>query len=199
MKLLIATGNSNKAGEIIKILPDLNVTYLTLRDFPDVKIPEETGKTLQENAILKAQSACKQSRIASLADDSGLEVDFLNNAPGVYSARYAGENCSYLDNNKKLLQELKNVPLPERGAQFVCVTVVYFPDGKMIMEKGILRGKIVLKPRGINGFGYDPLFQPNGLSKTLAELTAEEKNSISHRFLAVKKIIPALKKAVSLW
>jgi XTP/dITP diphosphohydrolase len=194
MKLLIATGNLHKAREITCIIPPLNIEYLTLKDFPSIEMPAETGKTFEENAVLKAKSACRQSGVISLADDSGLEVGCLGGAPGVYSARYAGEHCSYADNNRKLLKELENVPLSKRQARFVCVTTLCFPDGKIITEKGILSGRIVLASRGKNGFGYDPVFEPEGSAKTLAELTPEEKNSISHRSRAIKKIIPHLKK-----
>lgn len=216
-KLLIATGNLNKAREIIKILPQAGIWYLTLKDFPAIKMPAETGKTFRENAVLKARSACRQSGLTALADDSGLMVDYLSGAPGIYSARYAclpanvsqpgispgsrglsasfpeGGNCTYADNNRKLLAELKNIPLEKRTARFICVTALAFPDGKIITERGVLKGHIVLEERGKNGFGYDPLFVPDGLNKTLAELAPEQKNRISHRFLAVKKIIFHLK------
>jgi XTP/dITP diphosphohydrolase len=193
-KILIATANLNKAKEIINILPPLDIEFLTLKDFPAIVMPAETGKTLEGNAILKSKSASKQSGLITLADDSGLEVDFLGGVPGVYSARYAGTHCSYADNNRKLLTELKNVPPEKRTAQFICVMAVSFPNGKTITEKGILKGHIITESRGTNGFGYDPLFVPEGSNKTLAELSAAEKNQISHRFLAVQKIIPHLKK-----
>ena len=193
MKILIATGNLNKVREIKALLTALDIEVLTLKDFPSLVMPEETGKTFKENAILKAKSACAQSGLITLADDSGLEVDALGGAPGVYSARYAGENCSYTDNNKKLLTALKNIPSQDRGAQFTCVMAICFPSGKIITEAGIMRGEIVKSLHGTNGFGYDPLFKPKGFSETFAELTSGKKNSISHRFLAIEKITPHLK------
>lgn len=192
-KLLIATGNLNKAREIIEILAQRGIQYLTLNDFPEIKMPAETGKSFEENAVSKAKFTSRCIRLPTLADDSGLMVDYLGGAPGVYSARYAGNGCSHGDNNKKLLRALKNVPLGKRTAQFVCVMALALPGGKVITETGILRGHIVSDERGKNGFGYDPIFMPQGLDKTLAELSPEEKNRISHRFLAIQKIIPYLK------
>ncbi|OGS19702.1 MAG: non-canonical purine NTP pyrophosphatase, RdgB/HAM1 family [Elusimicrobia bacterium RIFOXYA2_FULL_40_6] len=191
MKLVIATNNKNKLKEIKEIISDMRLTgkieVLSLTDFP--KSPEvvEDGATLEENAIKKAREISKITGLTALADDTGLEVDELNGEPGVYSARFAGEQCSYEDNNKKLLSLLSGVPESRRTAKFRCVIAVVVPSGKTYTVEGAMKGKIAAQPEGKNGFGYDPLFTPEGQNKTFAQLFAEEKNKISHRSAALKK------------
>ncbi|ACC98855.1 Non-canonical purine NTP pyrophosphatase [Elusimicrobium minutum Pei191] len=197
MKILLATGNEQKAKELKCILPknigNKEIEYLTLGDFPDLRMPEETGKTLEENAILKAREAARQAGIAALADDTGLEVDALNGEPGVRSARYAGEYCDPDENNRKLLDSLDGLFLGQRTARFKTVACLATPEGEYELAEGVLGGLIGFGYRGENGFGYDPLFIVKGKSKTLAELTLDEKNKISHRRKAFEKISKKIK------
>ncbi len=193
--LVIATSNPGKAKEIQEVLKDLPLEIKTLKDFPQITPPEEAGKTFFENALLKAKYYAEKTGCLCLADDSGLEVEALGGAPGIYSSRYAGEDATDEENNKKLLKELEGVPLEKRRARFVCVIVVCYPDGKYIKSEGIWEGRIALEPRGSFGFGYDPLFLVSeyNYQKTAAELKPEEKNKISHRGKALnqlKKILP---------
>ncbi|MFA5162254.1 MAG: RdgB/HAM1 family non-canonical purine NTP pyrophosphatase [Elusimicrobiales bacterium] len=189
-EILIATANADKAREIISLLP-AGPVYRTLADFPSLAMPEETGKTLEENAVLKAVSACRQSGIAALADDTGLEVDALGGAPGVYSARYCGRERDYAANNEKLLREMATIPAGKRTARFRTVAALAFPDGRVITEEGRLEGGIGFAPCGENGFGYDPLFIIAD-GKTLAELSFAEKNLISHRRAAFAALVKHL-------
>ncbi|AEH23237.1 Nucleoside-triphosphatase rdgB [Thermodesulfobacterium geofontis OPF15] len=188
--LLIATSNMGKAKEISEALKDFDFEIKTLKDFPNITPPQETGNTFFENAYLKAKYYAEKTGLLSLADDSGLEVDILNGAPGIYSSRFAGENASDEENNKKLLELLKNVPLEKRKARFVCVIVVYHPSGKYIKSEGIWEGLIGFEPRGSYGFGYDPIFlvPEYNYKKTAAELPIEEKNKLSHRGKALAKL-----------
>jgi XTP/dITP diphosphohydrolase len=188
--LLIATSNMGKAKEISEALKDFDFEIKTLKDFPNIIPPQETGNTFFENAYLKAKYYAEKTGLLSLADDSGLEVDILNGAPGIYSSRFAGENASDEENNKKLLELLKNVPLEKRKARFVCVIVVYHPSGKYIKSEGIWEGLIGFEPRGSYGFGYDPIFlvPEYNYKKTAAELPIEEKNKLSHRGKALAKL-----------
>lgn len=187
MKIVLATNNKHKIKEIKDILADLNVDILTLKDLHLAPQVEETGKTLEENAILKAKTICRFTNLPSLADDSGLEVDELDGAPGVMSARFAGEHCSFKDNNLKLLSLMKDVPQERRGARFVCVVALAKDLNQIITVKGEVRGTITFKEMGENGFGYDPVFWLPRLNKTFAQLTLEEKNKISHRAKAFGK------------
>lgn len=193
MNLLFASSNKNKIKEIQAILPS-HITLLGLGDINFTQEIEETANTIEGNAQLKAEhiwnyvkkAPVSQNIDAVFADDSGLEVDTLNGAPGVYSARYAGEPKNDDANNKKLLTELKNQT--KRHAQFK--TVIHFINTKEQKQfEGIIRGTIAYEPRGKNGFGYDPLFIPQGLRSTFAELDLETKNSMSHRAIAVKKLV----------
>jgi XTP/dITP diphosphohydrolase len=159
---------------------------------PDVEI-EEDGETFEENSMKKAKEILKLCGRPTIADDSGLMVDFLGGAPGVYSARFAGEECSDEKNNEKLLRLLKDVPAEERGARFVSVITLAFPDGEVLVARGECPGRITNTPTGENGFGYDPLFVPTGYRKTFAQLTGEEKNQISHRAMALKELERLLK------
>ncbi len=187
MGLFIATSNNDKIKEISAILNRYGIEY----SFPnkgELPIVEENGKDLSENAILKAVSGYKYSQIPTIADDSGLEVDYLNGAPGVFSARFAGEGCSYEDNNRKLLKLLKGVPYERRTAHFRTVIAIAINEKEIKTVEGAVGGYILDKPRGYNGFGYDPLFYYPPLEKTFAELKPEEKNRISHRGKALIKL-----------
>lgn len=193
-ELLIATKNRNKAREFAQALNDDNLQIKTLLDYPDYPDVEETGTTFSENAHLKVAAAVKALNIATLADDSGLMVDYLHGQPGVRSARYA-EDHNDAANNAKLLAELAGVPLAQRQAQFLTTIVYQNPVTKQEIEVvGKLSGQILTVPRGNNGFGYDPLFYVPSLHQTLAQLSTEQKNQISHRGQAIKKFVAAYQK-----
>lgn len=191
-KILIATTNRGKLNDIREILKDLNldiISFLDFKDYPDV---EETGETFEANARLKAEAAFEKYKIPSIADDSGLSVDQLNGAPGVISARYAGENSTDADNNEKLIRELEKHPEPHL-AKYICVAVYY--DGKEFMlSYGECKGKIIKNGRGSNGFGYDPYFITDGFELTMGEMSLEEKNQVSHRKRAFEKLKNILEK-----
>ena len=192
LTILLATGNPHKVRELLGVLPvllpnDTPITYKTLDDL-HITLPEETGNTLEENACLKALFAAKQSGLLTLADDTGLEVDYLHGAPGVHTARYAGEPVSTQANNQKLLQALESIPYPQRTARFRTVACIAWPDGKTRIFEGICPGHITTAYHGTNGFGYDPIFMVDEVEKCFAELTAEEKNALSHRGKAFKKV-----------
>jgi XTP/dITP diphosphohydrolase len=186
--LLIGSNNPDKARELARLLEGLPWDVKSLGDYAPVEEPEETGATCEENAALKAAYYGKAFAVACAADDTGLEVDALNGAPGVYSARYAGEACSYADNNAKMLAELAEVPEADRTARFVCCAAFYAPGRDVYVVRGVVEGTITTASRGSNGFGYDPLFVPAGGSRTFAEMTPEEKQSISHRGRAFTKL-----------
>jgi XTP/dITP diphosphohydrolase len=185
MKLVIATRNAHKLDEIHDIFDFANLEVLSAFDFPDVPDVVEDGKTLEDNAKKKAVEIALATGCWALADDSGLEVNALNGAPGVYSARYAGEHCSYADNNARLLKELAGKT--DRSARFRTVIALSDPGGNVQTVAGECPGVIIGEQRGTNGFGYDPLFVPSGYSETFAELSAEVKNRISHRAKALHK------------
>ena len=191
-KLLVATGNKGKLREIREILSDTEV--LGLSDVGiDVDV-EETGETFAENAFIKADAIAKMTDMAVLADDSGLAVDPLGGRPGVYSARYAGENATDEGNVEKLLSELRAIPEQERTARFVCAMCLIFPDGRKIETFGeSCSGYIIDTPRGDNGFGYDPVFFAPDFGKTFSEMTMEEKNQVSHRKAALFALSERLK------
>jgi XTP/dITP diphosphohydrolase len=197
MKLILATRNQHKTKEIKKILADSQIEILTLKDFPDVPEVEETGKTLEENAVLKAKSIFNATGIPALADDSGLEVDTLDGAPGVMSARFAGPECSYKDNNLKLLKLMEGIPEEKRGATFRCVVALALSSDDIRVVEGRVRGFITKKEIGGNGFGYDPVFFYPELGKTFAELEPEEKNRISHRGIAFRKAKELIKRIMT--
>jgi XTP/dITP diphosphohydrolase len=186
-RIVLATNNRHKIKEIKHILSGLAAEILTLEDFPGAPQVEETGETLEENAILKAETICRFTGLPSLADDSGLEVDALCGAPGVLSSRFAGEHCSYADNNRKLLRLMADVPQNRRTARFVCVVAWVTDPEHVITLKGEVEGIITSKERGENGFGYDPVFYLPNLHKTFAQLSFQEKNRISHRARAFGK------------
>ena len=198
-KLLVASGNQGKVREIKNYLKDLSADLkfeiIAMDSFPELADVIEDGSTFEENALKKARIRAKQTGIASLADDSGLVVDCLDGAPGVYSARYAGEEASDDDNNQKLLREVKNYSFQERKACFKCVMALVDPEQDIeIIVKGECHGIIQLKATGEQGFAYDPLFFLPEKSKTMAELTIEEKNRISHRANALKAMKKEVKK-----
>jgi XTP/dITP diphosphohydrolase len=179
MKFVIATRNAHKLEEIRAIFDAAGMEVLSAKDFPDVPDTVEDRDTFEGNAIKKAQELCDATGLASLADDSGLEVDALGGAPGVYSARYAGESCDYAANNEKLLRELSGQT--SRRARFRTVLALCRPGQEPLTVEGKCEGVIIDELRGSNGFGYDPLFVPDGYDQTFAELPAETKNKISHR------------------
>ena len=179
----LATANPHKAREISKILGDSVTLLARPPSIPDI---DETGETLTENARIKARAIVRETGQAAIADDTGLEVDALGGAPGVYSARYAGEESTYQDNVAKLLRELASVSEP-RTARFRTVAIVVCPDGREVVAEGFVLGRIATEPRGEAGFGYDPIFIPlEGDGRTFAEMTPEEKNRMSHRGAAFK-------------
>ena len=185
-KLIVATGNQGKLKEIRAILGETEV--LGLHDLPfSVEIIED-GDTFEANAQKKAETLMKKLALPVLADDSGLVVDALSGRPGVYSARFAGENASDADNNRKLLSELREIPEEQRTARFVCVMCLVMPDGTVYTTRGEAEGCILRQARGENGFGYDPLFYVKEYDKTFAELSAEEKNAVSHRGKALRSM-----------
>lgn len=188
MKLIFATGNQHKLMEVKKIIPS-HIELLSLKDIDFTEDIEETGNTLEENALLKAKTIYNKTGIACMADDSGLLVDALNGEPGVYSARYAGPEKNDENNTQKLLKELH--ASSDRSAHFKTVIALVVP-GKEILFDGKIEGQIITEKRGTNGFGYDPVFVPNGYQQTFAELSLDEKSKISHRALAVKKLIEYL-------
>ena len=186
--LLIATKNEGKAKEFVELFKARGYDIKTLLDYPEIEDIEETGTTFEENARLKAEAIANQLKCLVLADDSGLKVDALGGQPGVYSARYAGERKSDAANNAKLLHEMTDVPQEERKAQFHCTLVLAEPGKESLVVSGELPGYIGRIPKGNNGFGYDPLFYLPEKEKTMAEMTAEEKNEISHRAQALKEL-----------
>lgn len=185
--IVIATGNPHKAIELRDMLDQL-YEVKTMGDMGiDVDIVED-GETFEENALIKVRALApylKDQNVIIMADDSGLCVDALDGAPGIYSARYAGEHVTYADNNEKLLKEMAHVPDEKRGATFVCCAALRFPDGSEWTGRGEVRGTITHDYAGTDGFGFDPLFMVEGLGKTYAEMTEEEKNSLSHRGKAI--------------
>lgn len=192
LELLVATKNAGKVKELGELLKDLPVRLLGLNDFPNTIEPEETGATFNENAVLKAKSYARQTGGWALADDSGLEVEALNNAPGVFSARYAGETATDEKRIEKLLTELNGIE--NRAARFVCAMAIADETGEIkFVAEGICGGKIALAASGVNGFGYDPVFIPDGFSATFGELPGGIKQQISHRARATLKIIQYLR------
>lgn len=186
--IVVATGNAHKLVEIEAILGRAmpGTRFVAVHQLGDFEDPEETGTTFAENALIKARAAVAETGFAAVADDSGLVVDALNGEPGVYSARYAGVHGDDAANNAKLLRNLADVPTAERTARFMSVVALVRPDGTELTGTGACEGTIGFEGRGSNGFGYDPLFLPEDTpGKTMAELTPEEKNAISHRYHAL--------------
>ena len=197
MIVVAATQNRHKIAEIESITHLFGFDIISRNEagVPDIEI-EEDGDTFEENSYKKAAEIMKLCGMISIADDSGLMVDALDGAPGVISARFAGEAATDQLNNEKLLDLLKDIEEPSRSAKFVSVITMVFPGGRTIVARGECEGHIIRLPRGKGGFGYDPLFVPLGYSKTFAELTAEEKNNISHRALALQKLRTILEKDI---
>ena len=187
-KVIFATGNQGKMKEIREILGDLDIELLSLKDAGIHADIVEDGKTFEENAQIKARTICNLTGEIVLADDSGLEIDYLNKEPGIYSARYMGEDTSYHIKNANLIERLEGVPDEKRTARFVCAIAAAFPDGTMKTVRAAMEGRIGYKERGENGFGYDPIFYLPEYGCTSAELSMEEKNKISHRGKALRMI-----------
>ena len=189
--LLVATSNLHKADEIKEILHLDH--FLTLKDFPHLPIVEENGTSFRSNAILKARYYAQATQLLTLADDSGLSIDCIQGRPGIHSARYGGVNTSYAEKNQMLLKELAKIPWESRTANFSCVAALISPEGKIWVRQGKLNGIIAYEAKGEFGFGYDPIFYLPKFKKNLAELPPELKNSLSHRYIAFKKIATILK------
>lgn len=193
-RMIFATGNENKMVEIREILGDLPLEILSMKQAGIRADIEENGTSFEENALIKAREVCRLAGEMVLADDSGLEIDYLNGEPGIYSARYMGENTSYRVKNKNLMERLEGVPNEKRTARFVCAIAAVFPGGKELVVRGTVEGIIGYEERGENGFGYDPIFYLPERGLTTAELPPEEKNSISHRGNALRKMKELLEK-----
>ncbi len=186
-RVVLASRNAGKLNEVRRIMaPEVDVIGLT--ECGPLQLPPEDGATYEENALAKARAVAAATGLPALADDSGLEVDALGGRPGVRSSRYAGPACDAAANNALLLRELADVPEGKRGAVFVCVAVLVTPAGEERLARGDVRGRIMTDIRGRAGFGYDPLFMPEGFDKTFAEMDAEEKNALSHRGRAFREI-----------
>ncbi|MDA3813740.1 MAG: RdgB/HAM1 family non-canonical purine NTP pyrophosphatase [Candidatus Cloacimonetes bacterium] len=192
MKLLLATRNEDKVIEIKEILKDLDVEIISASQFPDMPDVIEDKDTIKGNSIKKATDCAKFSNLLTIADDTGLFVEALDGKPGVHAARFAGEGCSYKDNRVKLLKEMKNVS--NRNAQFRTVCALVSPDGLIATTEGTVEGKITEEEYGDNGFGYDAIFKADETGKTFGEMSQSEKEKISHRSRALKKMIPIIKK-----
>ena len=204
MDIVLATRNKKKADEIKKIItegtvPELPaeggrfgtvpvINILTLDDFPGCPDVKEDGNTFEANAIKKAVHTSRCTEMVAIADDSGIEVDALNGAPGVLSARYAGESADDRANLEKLLNKMRGVPYEKRGARFVCCIAMAFPTGDVKTFFGYVEGRIGTEPKGLKGFGYDPIFYPEGYDRAFAEMSEEEKNTISHRGKALREL-----------
>jgi XTP/dITP diphosphohydrolase len=198
-KLVLATQNNGKIKEFERLLAEFvsDVQVLGLRDFPDMPDIAETGESFIENSLLKARGICEFTQLPTLADDSGLCIDYLNGDPGIYSARWSGVHGDDAANISKVLLQLEGAPQSERSAQFVCEVALVFPvghlhQGRELIESGKLTGFITLSPRGTAGFGYDPIFQPVGSELTLGEFAHGEKDKISHRGIAMRAIAPRI-------
>lgn len=193
MKILLATQNQGKVRELRELLVNEEIEVLSLRDISNWEDVEENGVTFADNAALKAREAVRRTGLIALADDSGLEVDALEGDPGVYSARYAGEPKDDERNNDKLLQLLETIPEDKRTARFRCALVMITPSGEEYLTEGAVEGQILTQRRGLDGFGYDPVFYLPEYTRTMAELTLAEKNKLSHRAQAFRQVIPILR------
>ncbi len=194
LELLVATNNEGKVAELKKLLSDFPVRLRSLREFADASDVAETGKSFRENAALKAHGYALQTNLWALADDSGLEVAALDGAPGIFSARYAGENANDREKINKLLRELNEKQPAERFARFVCAMAIADEKGEIkFVAEGVCDGRISMEPRGNNGFGYDPIFIPEEFNETFGELSNDIKRQISHRARAFKQIIQYLR------
>ena len=192
-ELVLASGNKGKLAEFQRLLEGLDVQIHSMKEYPEIGEIVEDGSTFAENALIKARAVCKATGKPAMADDSGLAVDALDGAPGIYSARFAGEQRSDADNNAKVLQLLEHVEDSKRTARFFCVIAIVLPDGREYTVEGTCEGTILHALQGEGGFGYDPLFYVESLDKTFAELTMEEKNRISHRGHANRKAVEIIR------
>ncbi|MEY8523533.1 XTP/dITP diphosphatase [Lachnospiraceae bacterium 38-10] len=193
MRVIVATGNKDKVKEIKEILSDMDALVVTMKDAGLSAEPEEDGATFLENAVIKAKAVAEKAAKSSdwkdavvMADDSGLVIDALNGEPGIYSARYMGHDTSYREKNANLIERMDNVPEEERSARFVCAVAAVCPGGKILTAEAAMEGRIAYEERGQGGFGYDPIFYLPEFDRTSAELSPEEKNSISHRGKALR-------------
>ena len=187
MEIILATHNLDKCKELQNSFYSTNIKIYTLKDFPEIKDIIEDGSTLKENAFIKSRTVYNLTKIPTVSDDTGLFVDALNGAPGIYSARYAGKNCSYLDNVNKLLIDMKNITDSLRTATFKTITTYVSKDLELVAE-GSVKGIITEKPKGNKGFGYDPIFYVPKLKKTFAEMDINEKQKISHRAKSINNL-----------
>ena len=192
MRVVLATRNAHKVDELRRILSAYDVELVSLSDYPDVADVPETGATFADNALLKAHAVAVATGLVAIADDSGLSVDALNGMPGVLSARWAGRHGDDVANLQLVLGQIADVPEERRGAAFVCAAAAVAPDGREVVVEGRVEGRLVHAPRGHNGFGYDPIFTPIGETRTTAEMSAEEKDAISHRGIAFRALAPRL-------
>lgn len=192
-EVIVATSNKGKIQEIREILSPLSLKLVSMGDFFQTSVEiDETGSTFTENALIKADWVFEKSGLWALADDSGLEVDCLNGKPGVYSARFAGENAGPTENNRKLLEQMQNVPAENRTARFRCVMILKTGPNTYLQSDGVCEGRIGFEPVGTQGFGYDPLFIPDGFDRTFAQLSSFEKHQLSHRGKALKILMEKL-------
>lgn len=195
-EIVFATGNAGKAREVAMMFSDMDVCVKTLKE-ADIHVDIiEDGKTFMENARIKAKTIARFTDKIVLADDSGLVIDYLNGEPGIYSARYMGEETSYDIKNANILKRMESVPAKERTARFICAMAAVMPDGEVIETKGVMEGIIGMKSAGVNGFGYDPIFYLPEYEASSAEITPEQKNEISHRGKALRKMQEELRKRI---
>ena len=195
--IILATNNKSKVKEISEMMSGSDITFESLADAGINVEVEERGTTFEENALLKAREICKLSGKPTISDDSGLEIDALDGAPGIYSSRFMGEDTSYDIKNNALIEKLENVADPDRTARFRCCMALVLPDGREFVTEGAMEGIIAREPKGINGFGYDPILFIPEYNRTSAELSSEEKNNISHRGEALRKMIEVIKKELN--
>ena len=195
-RVIFTTGNKGKMNEIRQILSDMDLELLSMKEAGiDIEIVED-GSSFEENAIIKAKAVAACTDAIVLADDSGLEIDYLNGEPGIYSARYMGEDTPYSVKNRNFIERLQGVPAEKRTARFVCVIAAAMPDGEVFTTKGVIEGQIAEEPRGENGFGFDPIFYVPEYGCTTAELSEEQKNEISHRGKALTAMKEELRKRI---
>lgn len=192
-EMVLASGNKGKIAEFQRLMEDLAVQVHSMKEYPQIGEIVEDGSTFVENALIKARTVCKATGLAALADDSGLMVDALDGAPGIYSARYAGEDHNDAANNAKLLRDMEQVAEEDRTARFFCAIALVLPDGREYTVEGTCPGVILRELQGDGGFGYDPLFYITDLDKTFAQLSMEEKNRISHRGNANRKAVEIIR------
>lgn len=192
-RLVLASRNPGKVVELRRIIDEIapsSIELVGLEHFPELKDVEETGQTFLENALLKARTVCRETGLPAIADDSGLSIDALKGAPGILSARWSGAHGNDRANVEKVLEQLDTIPDAGRGAHFTCVTALVMPDGREITAEGILSGRILREPIGNHGFGYDPIFLPEGSELSLAQYAAPAKDAISHRGQSLRAIAP---------